>query len=486
MHPPDVILVVLDTVRADYFVDGSDPAVGQTFLRQISGEARRFPRAVAPAPWTLPSHASLFTGLPPWEHRLYGRGRGALPNGIVTLAESLHLGGYQTASFSANPLVSPATGLDRGFDQSWWGGWHEGYLRGVRRRPSFTGTSATNSLAAEVTRHPWTSPIANLIQRRPSALGALLRFQQLNHGTPASPCVSPWIEDCFDGWVRSVPQERPVFAFVNFMDAHEPYIGLPLPAGNHPLRAEAQKLDPRQDRQAWLEGSWVPSEAEMGALRNAYRSTYAILDGRLRAIYESLHRTGRWANSCLVVTSDHGQAFGEEGMMFHGLRAMNALLRVPLWIRPPEGAYVPSATEDWIPLEEVPRLVETMVGGNLIASGGKVAKASYGEAEVSSALGIADGVLGPVRARLSPQRLRQLDRPSVCLYQGRHKTTLDVCEGTFQIERLDPPEGLLPEDSPVEFAETVQNTLRQIAERAFGATRGGSNRTVDRLQSWGY
>ncbi|MCI4340719.1 MAG: sulfatase-like hydrolase/transferase, partial [Thermoplasmata archaeon] len=129
---PNVLVIVMDCVRAPEFSVGSETLSGMPYCTGLARESIDFRRAVAPASWTIPSHASLFTGLYPWDHRLHSRGAPQLPAGLPDLAASLSASGYRTASFSSNPFVSDLSGLTRGFETAAWGGWWERYARHLR------------------------------------------------------------------------------------------------------------------------------------------------------------------------------------------------------------------------------------------------------------------------------------------------------------------------------------------------------------------
>jgi arylsulfatase A-like enzyme len=166
---PSFLLVILDTLRADAVsaygeVEGTTP-----HLDGLAAEGLRFTRAMAPAPWTLPSHATLFTGVGPERHGVGVNGREELPADLVTLAERLSSAGYETIGLSENPLVSPPFGLSRGFSH------FEGELDAYLAR--MAGRSA---------------PIFDVV------LG-----------------VSKWAEQ------RDAA--RPFLAFVNLYDPHDPY-----------------------------------------------------------------------------------------------------------------------------------------------------------------------------------------------------------------------------------------------------------------------
>ena len=105
---PSILLVVIDTLRADAVsaygaVEGTTP-----FVDSLAAAGLRYQRAYAPSPWTLPSHATLFTGLWPERHGVGVGGRMLLPEGLPTLAERMGQAGFETVGFSENPIVGTA------------------------------------------------------------------------------------------------------------------------------------------------------------------------------------------------------------------------------------------------------------------------------------------------------------------------------------------------------------------------------------------
>ena len=114
-RPPNIVLIVIDTLRADHL---SHYGYGRPTAPALDGFAETatlFTDCTSPAPWTVPSVASVMTGLHPARHRLHRMGF-ALPEDLVTVAEVLQDGGWQTAAASFNPYIRPDFGFDQGFD----------------------------------------------------------------------------------------------------------------------------------------------------------------------------------------------------------------------------------------------------------------------------------------------------------------------------------------------------------------------------------
>lgn len=116
-RPGLVLFVVLDTVRADHTSLCGHDRPTTPFLQALAGQQgwSHTCGLVTPGTWTLPSHASFFTGLLPTEHRLITKGH-PLPPGVPTLAERFAAEGYQTVLLSANPTLNKASGIGRGFE----------------------------------------------------------------------------------------------------------------------------------------------------------------------------------------------------------------------------------------------------------------------------------------------------------------------------------------------------------------------------------
>ncbi len=208
---PNVLLIVLDTVRADHLSLYGYERPTTPILEQLGKRGIRFDEARATAPWTLPSHASMFTGR--WPHELGEKWMTPLRGNFPTLAEYLGDRGYATAGFVANVgYCSQETGLARGFTH------YEDYV--LERLAPLRTSGLVEYVASAITEM---IPALNIRSLRP--------LQQL---------MSRWFEvgkrknamsirRAFLSWLSERQEtERPFFAFLNFFDAHEQYV---LPQG---------------------------------------------------------------------------------------------------------------------------------------------------------------------------------------------------------------------------------------------------------------
>jgi len=287
---PNVILIVWDTVRSRSlslygYERGTTP-----YLEELADSSVVFDRAVAAAPWTLPSHASLFTGV--YHHQHSAGHTSALDGTHRTLAEALAAQGYQTGGFVANEFWGgTGFGLQRGFQ------WYEYW----------------KSVTVPVVLSSWWIS-GQLGWRIGDRLGAW----------PALRIDAADINESFLAWVDRRDESRPFFAFLNLFDAHDPYIP-PDGFGFHFSDGERMhewKADPGASY----------TESELSQLRDAYESCIYYLDVQLRELVGQLKERGLLDNTLIVLTADHGETIGEHGadLVGHENNIYHDVLNVPL------------------------------------------------------------------------------------------------------------------------------------------------------------
>jgi arylsulfatase A-like enzyme len=306
---PHVLLVVLDTVRPDRMSVHGYSRPTTPFLETFAQNAIVFDQAIADGTWTLPSHASMFTGTSVRRHGV-GRVRSALDGDLPTLAETLAGNGYNTASFSNNPLISHHTKLDRGFDVS---------------RVTSTISGTTNfSVTRALHRLGLPPPLPWLDPDRGAAL--------TNH------LIARWLDD-------EAPHDAPLFLFVNYMEAHLPW---DVPASyrrrfmsdaqvrrSYELRRRAYGGIERALNWRVLEEPELLRSADRTVLRHQYDSSLRYLDERLRELIGMLEERGMLDDTLVVVTSDHGEYLDTHGMWSHLFGVFNDLTHVTLIVREP-------------------------------------------------------------------------------------------------------------------------------------------------------
>jgi arylsulfatase A-like enzyme len=310
---PNILLVVLDAVRRDTIEPYGPPPGTTPAIADLARAGSALPNAYATASWTLPSHASMFTGL--LARQL---GLGQAPDGSPQsarpllerarermLSQVLRQNGYTTRGFSANLWVSPHSGFDLGFDTFVYRGEHRRMARGalVRARPDASLTWALDGLRARVDD------------------GA---------GT-----IRNGLVDAIEHW-----SGQPTFWFVNLCECHSPYLP-PRPWNDLPV---AERVRAALDAQQHLSFQSIclyaagrheiPAEA-FERMRYLYRRAAAYMDRWLAEVLEALERRSILDETLVIVTSDHGENFGEGGLIAHGFSVDQRLIHVPLVLAGP-------------------------------------------------------------------------------------------------------------------------------------------------------
>jgi arylsulfatase len=285
------VLIVLDTVRADHLAPyGYARATTPSLDRRVREEFTLYENARSTSSWTLPSHASLFTGLLPAQHGAAPPGRHAqgVREDAPMLAEVLREGGWRTAAVFSNSVylrarkpgrASYAFGMERGFEHfdDRLDGSIGGYL-----------------------------PLAQL-------LGGDLRKGHLHYRDAER------ITDLALAWLDR-RGEGPFFLALNYMDAHAP--NMPPPPFDRAFGGPVAR-------------DLLAPGAELQVLQ--YDRELAYLDLHLERLLSGLEQRGLYDRTALIVTSDHGEALGDHGFLYHGWVLYDALVRVPLYVKPAGG-----------------------------------------------------------------------------------------------------------------------------------------------------
>jgi arylsulfatase A-like enzyme len=495
--PADVLVVVMDCVRASDFPGASTGVKGMPWVNELLEESIVFPNAVTVAPWTIPSHASLLTGRYPWDHGCHARGSLSVPPGVERLPEMLSRKGYATFSLSANPFISPTFDLVRGFQKAAWGGSWESFARLPREAPPL-------SLEGEQqVRHHWLQrirqgPLGEMMLKRmddlyryPFLLDALNRVAQgiRAPGQAGKVPTSPWIESTFERWITETQRGRPTFTFVNLVDAHEPYY-----ADRAVVRSTSDWFEYarcRQDHLTYAAGGWQITPEQATLLHTLYRGMIESIDRRLARFAEILKRAGRWENTLMILTSDHGQAFGEHGLLFHMFRPDESVLRIPLVVRPPGGGPCRRAT-GWASLIDVAPTV--------LSAAGRIPADLPDAIELDSlidhprprpVLAMSDGLVWEhARERFSPERRAMYDRVWGVCYEQDQKVIVDASTGRAQAYNVssDPDEDRDLWTAGDGRLALMKAAALSVAERIdHGVVKTALSTEVEQqLRSWGY
>jgi len=275
LPPPNILMVVIDSLRADRVGSCGSPQRLTPFLDRLAAESLVYDRAYSPSSWTVPSVVSLFTGEMPSEHGFTKFFANIAPD-KTTIAEALSARGYATFGVSANNAISGMLGFGRGFDE---------YK--IVGNPTFAS---------------------------PKEEGGLVNAELLRLLDLADP-------------------RQPVFAYLHYMDAHMPYRSHP---DLTPPRAAGLDRSDESLNGALIWGRSDFSIDDTWRLQDLYDGEVRYTDGLLRDLFAQLEQRGFLRDALVIVTADHGEEFGAHGAFGHGTSLFEASIHVPLIIRTPD------------------------------------------------------------------------------------------------------------------------------------------------------
>jgi arylsulfatase A-like enzyme len=329
-------------VRADHFSLHGYSRQTTPHLERWAESATVFERAMSTSPWTLPSHASMLTGH--WAHELSATWETALGPEHRTLAEALGARGYLTGGFVANTYYcGHELGLARGFAH------YEDYVASWREL----------AISASIVRLVVNSH-------------GFRRLTGYEDNLPRRSAEA--ITEQFLHW-QSTTGARPFFAFLNYFDAHETYLPPPPfdtmfgpgPPGGSPAVVQDLRRSLRFDWQQRPRG-------EIDAEINMYDGAIAYLDQQLDRLFRMLEARGVLDDTIVIVTSDHGEQFGEHELFLHGNSLYQPLLHVPLLIRYPSRMAAGVRVADRVSLRDLPATIEDLIGGTSSFPGRSLAR----------------------------------------------------------------------------------------------------------------
>ena len=341
---PNVLLIVWDTVRAGNLSLYGHGRRTTPNLEVLAAKGVRFRHAFSTSSWTLPSHASMFTGR--WPHELSAGWKAPLDGTHPTLAERLTALGYDTAGFVANlDYCSSETGLNRGFAH------YEDYPLSVRE-------VVTRYVGLGRRIDPFSIALVaeTLSGRRRREARPLLPIS-LEHAKRALDVDRGFLN--WLSWQRK--RGRPFFAFLNYNDAHTPYEVPDDSNGGFGLRPSS--WNDRLIFHQWntLDKMKVPYRNVLMA-NDLYDDSIAYLDQRLGALLGELERSGVLERTVVIVTSDHGEHLGDHALFFHGCSLYRQVVEVPLVIVAPNGVPAGLALEETVSLRDLPATVLAVLG----------------------------------------------------------------------------------------------------------------------------
>lgn len=285
---PNVVIVVLDTARPDALSVYGAPRPTSPFLEEFAKAGTVYERAYSSSGWTLPAHATLFTGALPSVHRATQTNPKLEPS-LPTLAERLASAGYSTAGFSNNPWVAEHTGLARGFQR---------FVDKWEKREHWNDAPETH---------------------------------------PTVQSVRAWLDE-------TKTEAKPFFLFVNLIEPHMPYLP-PLSAAAPFFASENEAANaanhffergkPFGVVARHYQGDLPLLKEEWAALESLYAGELRYTDSIVRAIVAAVDARAKGEDTLVFLVSDHGESFGDHGHISHNFHLYDSNVRVALLARGP-------------------------------------------------------------------------------------------------------------------------------------------------------
>jgi arylsulfatase A-like enzyme len=310
----NVILIIMDTVRKDRLSLYGYERQTTPYLDQFARESIVFENAFSSSSWTIPAHASLFTGLYPSQLHLAKKEKAHwLNNSFRTLAEILGEKGMKTYGYSANGNISAGTNFAQGFDLFWQMDPEKGLLKGS----SFIGYYGFVD---------WLYSTAGHFMAKLKGGQNLWYYSK----TQSKDKTTKGLFDLFDYRKEFT---TPFFLFINYMPVHDPFC----PPPDYALKF----LSEEQFRESIERTLYRPSEENVASrysdddrfIFNAlYDAEVNYLDSQLRRLIEGIKKRGLYDDSLIIITSDHGEHLGQHNLIYHGKALYDETIRVPLII----------------------------------------------------------------------------------------------------------------------------------------------------------
>ena len=322
---PNIVMIVLDAVRAQNLSFYGYHRNTTPFLSSIEKDLAIYENAVSSTYWTMPSVASLFTGMYTSGHGLVVDGDKLDPN-LSTLPQILSQHGYRCGAFVRNVYVSEYSGLVRDFDDFY----STFILDSAKRLASKFSRKFVSRLQP---------PGINRVCDTPDDDGNALKKHLANIAARSVDVFfdtgSGRFVQNFSAWVKRYRSE-PFFAYFHFLETHSPYrapwkFALEFLS----LGDNLKKLFINHDHLKFLLGECDMTPQDLDILRSAYDNSIHYADHLIGKIVRLLQTIGVYDNTLVVVLADHGDNIGDHGLMFHYLCLYDTLIKIPLLVKFP-------------------------------------------------------------------------------------------------------------------------------------------------------
>jgi arylsulfatase A-like enzyme len=474
MSAPNILLVVLDTARASRVYN---PDLMPN-LNEFAQEGATYTNAFTTAPWSLSSHASLFTGSYTSDHRTHANDPQFEP-GAEPLASRLGEAGYETLAYSNNFWVSPSFGFDTGFDE-YHVGWEifpDGAEFAEVGKENNELLDQLRAFAPKLrSRDGWKTLV--------NALYLVTFWDRFDSGARRT-------TEQASEWVRG--SDEPFFMFLNY---HEPHLDYDPPDG-YTEQVAPEGMEPpsagevNQEAWAYVTGEVEMDESDFERLRALYDGELRYLDERLGELFDTLEAEGQLSDTLVVVTSDHGENLGDHDLMAHQYCLYDTLMHVPLIVRGP--GVEPGVREQVLELRDLYGTLLDAAGVDIDVPAEQHAFEPAERDAVAAEYWTPPCPVSELRETYGelPERVQKFDRGLQAIRTREWKLVLGT-DGSTQLYDLveDPDEQTdVSEDHPdvvAELTEPIESRLDPITVESSKTDPDVSPVITNRLEDLGY
>jgi len=467
----NILLVISDSLRAQNTSLHGYQRDTTPFLHEFADRSIVHRNAYAPSIWSLPSHASMFTGLHAQEHRLHGTD--VRLEGRQTIWEELRESGFETGVFTSNMFITDDSfGLSSGFGRIVDSVLKYTYpARGPDPHSVDTsGSDSSNEIAFLRAALRSGNPVGGLLNGVADTLAKrdvelpFLKRQRNDEAAAFTDEFLKWVDNTSGEWA----------ACINYMTTHTNYE--PVPEYDKWGSPEAREVQEGLDHKVWSFYAGEASWEERKMLMNLYDGCIKQVDSAIQTLVHELEERGELKETLLVITSDHGEAFGEFSavreqvrLCQHAVGIDDVLLHVPLLINTPEG--IQSVEERPVSLTSIYNLLRESMNGTIRPN------AMFEKAPVASVDSIRKTKHG------GDDSMAYIDEHQIDLgqFEGLAQAGYAVHEDTVEKYAV---WGDDRKASPV--AKEIQAEFERMADREVARSNSLDSQTEQRLEDLGY
>ena len=332
---PNILWIVMDTVRADHLSCYGYYRNTTPNIDKIASEGTLYENAISTAPWTTPSHASMLTGMFPSKHGVDAEWA-RLEGDFQTIAEVLRLNSYKTFGYSNNQYFSPKQNLSQGFSTF------------------VTTPHGLLEAGSELADYLKVSDFKRKIYNH-------LLMNEGDEGTKrTNKVVKRWIADAHQA-------RTPFFLFINYMEPHHPYHpprDYVMPYSKEEGVSYKEAMSVSSNGWDYMAGKLEITDEDFDIILARYDGEYSYLDFKMGQLFDYLRELNIMDNTVLIITSDHGENFGEHHLMSHTLCVYDTLIHVPLIIRYPKSFEAGLRVNEQVQLTDIFPTILDIVGIN--------------------------------------------------------------------------------------------------------------------------